>query len=184
MKKISLAASLTVLMFSDFALADATFADINYQAKQSDTTHGVGIGFYELKDQGTGFYINGTIGLLPSGYNAYGYSYSPNDYTERARLPYIANVGATFSAVGPGSLVPFYKTIHSYVGIGYGSLEGVAKYETWYGESWYDLDSYTKSGVNLNGGFILGFDGFGINLGFNSLSKAVYVGVGIITDKK
>ncbi len=120
----------------------------------------------------------------PSGYNAQGYSFYANNYTERASVPYIANVGATFAAVGPGSLVPFYKTIHSYVGIGYGSLEGVAKYETWDNNSWYDLDAYTKSGVNLNGGFILSFDGFGINLGFNSLSKAVYVGVGIITDKK
>ena len=180
MKKITLAASLTLSISSGFALADSTFADINYQAKQSDTTHGIGIGFYELKDQGTGFYINGTIGLPPNGYNAQGYSYYANNYSERARLPYIANVGATFAAIGPGSMVPFYKTIHSYVGIGYGSLEGVAKY----GESWYDLDSYTKNGANLNGGFILGFEGFGINLGFNSLSKSVYVGVGIITDKK
>ena len=89
-------------------------------------------------------------------------------------------MGATFAAVGPGSLVPFYKTIHSYVGIGYGSLEGVAKY----GDSWYDLDSYTKRGMNLNGGFILGFDSFGINLGFNSLSQSVYIGIGTKTDKK
>jgi hypothetical protein len=38
--------------------------------------------------------------------------------------------------------------------------------------------------VNLNGGFILGFDGFGINLGFNSLTKGVYVGIGLMTGKK
>jgi hypothetical protein len=38
--------------------------------------------------------------------------------------------------------------------------------------------------VNLNGGFILGFDSFGINLGVNSLSKSVYIGIGMITDKK
>jgi len=178
MKKITLAATLTLLLSSGIVRAESTFADLNYQVKQSDTTQGLGVGVYQLKDQGTGYYINGTIGLPPDGYSAYGYSYST--YTERARVPYIANVGATFAAVGPGSLVPFYKTIHSYVGIGYGTLEGVAKY----GESWYDLDSYTKSGVNLNGGFILGFDSFGINLGFNSLSKSVYVGIGMKTDKK
>jgi len=182
MKKIALAVSSTLLLTSGFALADSTFADVNYQAKQSDTTHALGIGFYELKDQGAGLYINGTIGMTPSGYSEY--SYSSGSYTERGRVPYIANVGATFAAVGPGSLVPFYKTIHSYVGVGYGSLEGIAKYETWYSESWYDLDSYTKKGMNLNGGFILGFDGFGINLGFNSLTKGVYVGIGLITGKK
>jgi hypothetical protein len=178
MKKITLATSLALLISADIAYADSTFADLNYQVKQGDTTDGIGIGIYQLKDQGTGYYLSGTIGLPPDGYSAYGYSYS--SYTERARVPYIANVGATFAAVGPGSLVPFYKTIHSYVGIGYGTLEGVAKY----GQSWYDLDSYTKNGVNLNGGFILGFDSFGINLGVNSLSKTVYIGIGMITDKK
>ena len=178
MKKITLAASLALLLFSSITHADSTFADINYQVKQSDTTEGIGLGVYQLKDEGTGYYLNGTIGLPPNGYNAYGYSYG--SYTERARVPYIASVGATFAAVGPGSLVPFYKTIHSYVGIGYGTLEGVAKY----GQSWYDDSSYTKHGMNLNGGFILGFDSVGINLGFNSLSKSVYIGIGIKTDKK
>ena len=178
MKKITLAASLALLISAGIAHADSTFADLNYQVKQGDTTDGIGIGVYQLKDQGTGYYLSGTIGLPPDGYSAYGYSYG--SYTERARVPYMANVGATFAAVGPGSLVPFYKTIHSYVGIGYGTLEGVAKY----GQSWYDLDSYTKNGVNLNGGFILGFDSFGINLGVNSLSRSVYIGIGMITDKK
>ena len=178
MKKIALATSLALLISADIAHADSTFADLNYQVKQGDTTDGIGIGIYQLKDQGTGYYLNGTIGLPPDGYSAYGYSFG--SYTERARVPYTANVGATFAAVGPGSLVPFYKTIHSYVGIGYGTLEGVAKY----GQSWYDLDSYTKSGVNLNGGFVLGFESFGINLGVNSLSKSVYIGIGMITDKK
>ena len=178
MKKMTLAISLTLLLSSGITHADATFADVNYQVKQSDTTDGIGIGVYHLKDEGTGFYLNGTLGLPPDGYNAGSYSYS--SYTERARVPYIANVGATFAAVGPGSLVPFYKTIHSYVGIGYGTLEGVAKY----GQSWYDLDSYTQHGMNLNGGFILGFDSFGINLGFNSLSKSVYIGIGMTTSRK
>ena len=178
MKKIALATALTLLISTGIAHADSLFADLNYQVKQSDTTDGLGIGVYQLKDQGTGYYINGTLGLPPEGYNAYGYSYG--SYTDRARVPYIASVGATFAAVGPGSLVPFYKTIHSYVGIGYGTLEGVAKYDG----SWYDLDSYTKNGMNLNGGFILGFDSFGINLGFNSLSKSVYIGIGTKTDKK
>jgi hypothetical protein len=173
---------LALLISAGIAHADSTFADLNYPVKQGDTTDGIGIGIYQLKDQGTGYYLNATIGLPPDGYSAYGYSFG--SYTERARVPYMANVGATFAAVGPGSLVPFYKTIHSYVGVGYGSLEGIAKYETWYSESWYDLDSYTKKGVNLNGGFILGFDGFGINLGFNSLTKGVYVGIGLITGKK
>jgi hypothetical protein len=178
MNKTILTVSLALLIFGGFAHADSTFADLNYQVKQGDTTDGIGIGIYQLKDQGTGYYLSGTLGLPPDGYSAYGYSYS--SYTDRARVPYIANVGATFAAVGPGSLVPFYKTIHSYVGIGYGTLEGVAKY----GESWYDLDSYTKNGVNLNGGFILGFDSWGINIGVNSLSKSVYIGIGMKTDKK
>jgi hypothetical protein len=178
MKKITLAASLVVMFSSCIAHADSMFADVNYQVKQSDTTAGLGLGFYQLKDQGIGYYLNGTIGLPPEGYSAYGYSYG--SYTERGRVPYMASAGATFAAVGPGSLVPFYKTIHSYLGIGYGTLEGVAKYD----QNWYDDSSYTKHGVNLNGGFILGFDSFGINVGVNSLSKALYIGIGVKTDKK
>lgn len=178
MKKIALAATLVLSTTAGIAHADATFADLNYQLKQSDTQAGLGLGVYQLKDQGMGYYLNGTIGLPPEGYSSYGSSFG--SYSERARVPYIANIGATFAAVGPGSSVPFYKTIHSYVGIGYGTMEGIAKY----GQNWYDLDSYTKNGVNLNGGFILGFDSFGINLGFNSLSKTMYIGIGMKTDKK
>lgn len=178
MKKTTLAAACVLMLVTGAARADATFADINYQVKQSDTLDGLGLGVYQLKDQGTGYYLNGTIGLTPAGYSSYGYS--SGSYSERARVPYIANIGATFAAAGPDSLMPVYKTIHSYVGIGYGTLEGIAKY----GQSWYDLDAYTKSGVNLNGGFILGFENFGINLGFNSLSKSFYVGIGMKTDKK
>lgn len=178
MKKMTLAATLILLTTAGIARADATFADLNYQVKQSDTQAGLGLGVYQLKDQGMGYYLNGTLGLPPDGYSAYGYSYG--SYTERARVPYIANIGATFAAVGPGSSVPFYKTIHSYFGIGYGTMQGIAKYD----QNWYDLDSYTKNGVNLNGGFILGFDSFGINLGFNSLSKTMYIGIGMKTDKK
>lgn len=44
MKKITLAASLALLISSGLAQADATFADVNYQIKQSDTTDGIGIG--------------------------------------------------------------------------------------------------------------------------------------------
>jgi len=64
---------------------------------------------------------------------------------------------------------------------GYGTLEGIGKNGS---GSWYDDASYTKSGVNLNGGFILGFTNFGINLGFNSLSKTMYIGIGMKTGKK
>ena len=178
MKKVTLSSILPLLCAAGVAHADATFADLNYQVKQSDTQAGLGLGVYQLKDQGMGYYLNGTIGLPPEGYNSYGYSFG--SYSERARVPYIANIGATFAAIGPGSSVPFYKTIHSYVGIGYGTMEGIAKY----GQNWYDLDSYTRNGVNLNGGFILGFESFGINLGFNSLSKTMYIGIGMKTDKK
>lgn len=178
MKKILFAFSLAMLALGSTARAESTFVDINYQVKQSDTLDGIGAGVYQLKDQGTGYYLNGTVGMTPQGYSEYGSS--SGTPSERARVPYILNIGATFAAVGPGSLVPFYKTIHSYFGVGYGSMQGIGKY----GQSWYDLDSYTQNGANLNGGFILGFENFGINLGFNSLSKTMYIGIGVKTDKK
>jgi hypothetical protein len=84
MKKITLATSLALLISASLAHADSTFADLNYQVKQGDTTDGIGIGIYQLKDQGTGYYLSGTIGLPPDGYSAYGYSYG--SYTERARV--------------------------------------------------------------------------------------------------
>jgi hypothetical protein len=179
MKKITLAAALVLLGTTVTVWADSVFADINYQVKQSDTVEGIGFGAYQLKDQGSGYYLNGTIGLPPEGYSSYSY-FSPS-FTERGRVPYIANVGATFAAVGPGSQVPFYQTIHSYIGIGYGTLEGIGKHSS---GSWYDDATYTKNGVNLNGGFILGFANFGINLGFNSLSKTMYIGIGMKTGGK
>lgn len=178
MKKIIFAAILTLLSSAGIVHADVMFTDLNYQVKQSDTQAGLGLGVYQLKNEGMGYYLNGTIGLPPDNYNSYASSFG--SYSERARVPYIANIGATFAAVGPGSSMPFYKTIHFYVGIGYGTMEGIAKY----GQNWNDLDSYTKNGVNLNGGFILGFDSLGINIGFNSLSKTMYIGIGVKTDKK
>lgn len=44
MKKSAFAATLTLLIASGTAHADATFAALNYQVKQGDTTEGLGIG--------------------------------------------------------------------------------------------------------------------------------------------
>lgn len=55
MKKMTLAATLILLTTAGIARADATFADLNYQVKQSDTQAGLGLGVYQLKDQGMGY---------------------------------------------------------------------------------------------------------------------------------
>ena len=176
-KKLLASLSLAMTVATPFAFADNTFVDVGYSPKSGNVLEAIGLGAYQLKDDGMGFFINGAFAINPTNYtdtSTYG------TITERAEAPYMVNVGMTFSVMPAGSDLPLYKSIHSYVGIGYGALEGRAK-DSW---GWANETSRDKSGANVTAGFILGFENWGINLGVNSYTKTVYIGLGMKTPPK
>jgi hypothetical protein len=171
-----------VILTCSSAWADTSMVDLTYAPSQSSMTSSVGMGVYGLKDVGPGFYINGSISGSPDSYYSGSCYYSCGSVTSTQQSADLFAIGATFPLVTSDMKVPIYKTLHTYVGLGYGSLSGYAQYSK--SSYWYDYSSKDESGVNVNGGFIFGFDGFALNVGLNSLSKTVYFGIGINTDKK
>jgi len=164
------------------AHADSAMLDFTYAPSQSSMTSSVGMGIYELKDAGAGFYMNGSLSGGPDNYYSGKCYYSCGSVTSTQQSAALFSLGATFPLVTPDMKVPIYKTLHTYLGLGYGSLSGYAKYSS--SDYWYDYSSKDQSGVNGNAGLIFGFDGFALNVGVNSLSKTVYFGIGINADKK
>ena len=47
--------------------------------------------------------------------------------------------------------------------------------------TWTDDPNRDKNGFNANGGLIVAFDPISINVGVNSITKAVYLGLGFKT---
>ena len=163
------------------ARAESAMLDLTYSPSQSNVMPTLGVGIYDLKDAGPGFYMNGSLSGNPDTY--YGSTCSScGSLTSTQQGSALFAIGATFPLVTPDMKVPIYKTLHAYLGLGYGSLSGYAKYSS--SDYWYDYSSKDQSGVNANGGFIFGFDGFALNVGVNSLSKTLYFGIGINADKK
>ena len=177
----ALASVAALIMACGNARAESSVVDLTYSPSQSNMMSTIGFGIYKLKDAGPGFYLNGSVSGNPDSYYYGNCYYSCGSATSTQQGATLFSVGATFPLVTSDMKVPIYRTLHSYVGVGYGSLSGYAQYSDSY---WYDYSSKDESGVNANGGLIFGFDGFALNVGVNSLSKAVYFGIGINTDKK
>jgi len=172
--------ALSITAYSN-ARADSAMLDLTYSPSQSNVMPTLGVGIYDLKDAGPGFYMNGSLSGNPDTY--YGSTCSScGSLTTTQQGSALFAIGATFPLVTPDMKVPIYKTLHTYLGLGYGSLSGYAQYSR--SSYWYDYSSKSESGVNANGGFIFGFDGFALNVGVNSLSKTLYFGIGINADKK
>ncbi len=64
------------------------------------------------------------------------------------------------------------------MGLGYAAIEGMVKYSD---GTWTDDTTRDKNGFNANGGIIVAFDPISINVGVNSFTKAVYLGLGFKT---
>ncbi len=173
--KNKLLATVSLMLVTAFtpALADNTFVDIGYSPKNGSVLDAVGIGAYQLKDDGAGFFVNGEFAVNPDNYTDTSFY---GTVKERAQAPYMLNAGLTFSVMPAGTDIPLYKSIHSYIGIGYGALQGRAK-DSW--GYWSNEASRDKNGLNVTGGFILGFESWGINLGVNSYTKTIYLGIGL-----
>jgi hypothetical protein len=178
MKTQSLPLLLAALLSSGNAIADASYFDVIYAPQMGEMTKAVGFGLYVLNDQGVGGYFNGIIPIKPSNYSAGYYCWYTCAEVKTGQAAYVGNVGLTFPLIPSSFEKRGYQSLHAYVGVGYGAVEGMVKYSdgTWTGDPNRD-----KSGFNANGGLIVAFDPLSINVGVNSITRAVYVGIGFKT---
>ena len=166
------------------AMADSSVLEFQYAPSlaNSDLMPAYGFGMYSLKDSGPGLYLNGSISGTPGESNNY---YEGSCYYSCGALKGtqtgagVFSVGATFPLVTPDMNVPFYRSVHAYAGLGYGKVSAYSKYSSGGRDYWYDDASRDKSGINANLGVMFGFNGFALNLGVNSISKALYIGIGV-----
>jgi hypothetical protein len=164
------------------AWANSNVIDFNYSPSQADMLPAYGFGLYSLPDSGTGFYLNGSISGDPGETNTYTAGRTCQTCGASKKTQFgaaIFSIGTTIPLVTPDMNVPIYRSVHAYGGIGYGQLTAHSQYAANYGAStWYDDPSKDKSGFNGNLGVIFGFNGFAVNVGLNSLSKTLYLGLG------
>jgi hypothetical protein len=178
MKKPTLSLLLAALLSSGSVLADTGYFDVIYSPEMGDMTKGLGLGLYDLKNEGSGGYFNALIPIKPSNYSS-GYYCGYYCYEEKTmQAAYVANIGLTFPLIPYSFDKRGYQSVHGYIGIGYGELEGIVKTSD---GTWTDKNENNKSGFNANGGVIVAFDPLSINVGINSITKAIYVGVGFKT---
>lgn len=177
-KIMSLAFSLLLVMNASHA--EQNFADIGFSPANGSITESFGFGVYGLKENNS-MYINFSLGLKPSDYvDSTSYYGTASDIKQ---TPMTFNIGRTFPIIPDGTKVPIYKSIHSYFGVGYASLSGIAKYTSnGYNYGYYNYPSKDKSGLNLNGGLIFMFDSFGLNVGVNSFTKSAYMNIGMMVN--
>jgi len=178
MKKQTLSLLLAGLLSSGTALADTSYFDVIYSPEMGDLTQSFGIGIYALNDNGVGAYINGMMPKHPSNYSAGYYCWSSCTEVKTGHAAYLANIGFTFPLIPSGFEKRGYESVHAYVGIGYGSSEGIVKYAD---GTWTDDPNKDKSGLNANAGLIVAFDPLSLNVGVNSITRAMYVGIGFKT---
>ena len=178
MKKKYVYLLLAAILSSGNALADDGYFDVIYSPEMGDMTSGVGFGLYQLKSEGVGGYFNGIIPLKPSNYSAGNYCWYSCTELETKRAAFVGNIGLTFPLMPSGFETRGYKSIHAYMGIGLAEVNGLVKYSD---GTWTDKTENDKSGFNANGGIIVAFDPLSINVGVNSMTKGVYVGLGFKT---
>lgn len=161
------------------ATTPKTIADIEYSP---GGTYGsaLGLGLYKLDPIGIGFYGN----LLTSinakrepQYDALTVTSFGDPVTDRFKDKLLMiNLGITKS---------FTANIGGYIGIGYASADGRAqKFDPLRilasdGTYYVNDPANDKSGANLNGGVILGFEKVSLNVGYNSFTARPYVGLGV-----
>ena len=175
MKKQSLRLLLATLLTSSAAMADSSYFDVIYSPEMGDMTKGVGFGIYALNDNGIGGYFNGIIPIKPSNYSAGYYCWYTCAEVKTGQAAYVGNLGFTFPLMPASFEKRGYQSLHAYVGVGYGSSNGMVKYAD---GTWTDDTSRDKSGFNGNAGLIVAFDPLSINVGINSITRATYLGLG------
>ena len=118
----SLMVAVLALVAAAHARADTSVVDLTYAPSQSNTLGAVGMGVYTLKDAGPGLYFNGSLSGSPDNYYAGSCYYSCGAVSSTQQGSAVFAVGATFPLVTSEMNVPFYRSLDSYVGLGYGSM--------------------------------------------------------------
>ena len=118
--------ALSITAYSN-ARAESSMVDLTFSPTQSSVTPTVGIGVYSLKDVGPGFYMNGSLGGSPDSYYSGSCYYSCGSVTSTQQSAAVFAIGATFPLVTSDMRLPISRPLHSYGGLGYGSLFGLAQ---------------------------------------------------------
>ena len=170
--------AICIAFANQVAYAEQNFVDIGLSPANGSITQSIDFGIYGLKEENS-YYVNLSFGLKPGEYQDSTHTYYGTAY-DIQQVPFTFNIGKTFPVIPEGTKLPIYKSIHSYIGIGYGSLSGIAK-DSSYGDSYYfDYHAKDTSGMNINGGLIFMFESFGLNIGYNSFTKTPYLNIGMM----
>lgn len=172
-----LSIAIGIAFTSQSAYAEQNFIDLGFSPANGSITQSIDFGIYGLKEENS-YYVNLSFGLKPDQYLDSTHTYYGTAY-DIQQVPFTFNVGKTFPIIPEGTKLPIYKSIHSYIGIGYASLSGIAK-DSSYGDSYYDYHAKDTSGLNINGGLIFMFQSFGLNVGYNSFTKTPYLNIGMM----
>lgn len=175
MKKI---VSIAVILFASRATFAESIVDIEYIPSANGYSNAYGIGAYQLKEEGLGFYGNiaTTLASRKPMYESLTVTSFGDPVTARYKDLTVFNLGLTRK---------FNSNFAGYVGGGYVSAKGVAqKYDPMRildaSGTYYVNDPVNdKSGGNVNAGLMAIFGTIGFNVGYNSFLSAAYVGVGL-----
>ena len=131
----------------------------------SDTS-GVAIGFYSLRPQNIGWYINGTVSSRVDDDDDE-FRPIPGDIRVDSDTDSVTlNIGLTYS-LGP---------VAPYVGVGISEVTEYGLYRTPSAAFWYEESDDTEA--NFNVGVLVSFtDRFGLDLGANSANEEVVLGL-------
>lgn len=171
------AIAITILLLCSAKAQSEGVLDIEYVPKASGYESALGVGYYQIKDDGLGVYGNIQLTLMKREpmYENLSVSSFGDPVTERYKDLIMGNVGITKN-VTPSFVV--------YAGVGYASAAGVArKYDPLGilggGGTYYVNDPQNdKSGANLNAGIIFVLDKLALNIGYNSFTSSAFFGIG------
>lgn len=141
-----------------------------------DYEPGLGLAFYYYPPTGIGYFAGFQIGVKEQEpfYDDLSLGSFGDPIQERFQTPLVVNVGITKSL---GRLGIFG-------GVGYGSAEGIArKYDPLHilgddGTYYVGDPQNDESGFNLTGGSTISFDKISMDIGYNSFTSSIYVGMG------
>ena len=174
-KYLLLAAVITLLVFSSNASSETQW-DVEY-LPSDEYEQAFGIGVYQSKTDGFGFYGNLQVTLSDREpkYDSLNVSSYGDPVTERYKDITIFNVGITKR---------LSSNLNTYAGVGYAVSRAVAKKNDPFnilgsdGDYYVDDPANDESGGNLNAGILLGVGKVVFNFGYHSFTSSPYIGVG------
>jgi len=150
--------------------------DIEY-LPAGDYESAFGIGFYQAKNEGMGFYGNFqiTLSIREPHYDSLNISSFGDPVTDRYKEIMLFNFGITKKVT---------SNIIGYAGVGFVSVTGIAQKDDRFnilasnGKYYVNDSSNDETSSNLNTGFVFGTENISFNIGYHSFTNTVYFGVG------